>query len=47
VRGIDRKIKKNNHKTISPASVDKSVNKVAQSLKYLEFLYTNTSLPKN
>jgi hypothetical protein len=34
-----KKVKKNVHKTLSPASVDKSVNKVALSPKYDPFLY--------
>ncbi len=34
-----RKVKNNIRKTLSPASVDKSVNKVALSSKYLAFLY--------
>jgi hypothetical protein len=33
-----RKVKKNVHKTLSPASVDKSVNKVAPPPKYRAFL---------
>jgi hypothetical protein len=39
VRNIYRKIKKNIHKTLSPASVDKSVHKIALSSKYCTFLY--------
>jgi hypothetical protein len=34
-----RKVKNNIRKIISPASVDKSVNKVALSPKYLAILY--------
>jgi len=34
-----RKIKKNIHKTLSPASVDKSVHKIALPTKYITFLY--------
>ena len=34
-----RKVKNNIRKTLSPTSVDKSVNKVALSSKYLTFLY--------
>jgi hypothetical protein len=33
-----RKVKKNVHKTLSPASVDKSVHKVAPPPKYRAFL---------
>jgi hypothetical protein len=39
VRNIFRKIKKNVHKTLSPASVDKSVHKIALPSKYSTFLY--------
>jgi hypothetical protein len=34
-----KKVKKNVHKTLSPASVDKSVNKVALPPKYYAFIY--------
>jgi hypothetical protein len=34
-----RKVKKNIHNTLSPASVDKSVHKVALPPKYGAFLY--------
>jgi hypothetical protein len=34
-----KKVKKNVHKTLSPASVDKSVNKVALPPKYHAFLH--------
>jgi hypothetical protein len=34
-----KKIKKNIHKTPSPASVDKSVNKIILAPKYGAFLY--------
>jgi hypothetical protein len=47
VRNIYRKVKKNMHKPLSPAFVDKSVNNVALPLQYLKFSYSNTSLPKN
>jgi len=39
VRNIYRKVKKNIHKTLSPASVDKSVHKIALLSKYSTFLY--------
>jgi hypothetical protein len=39
VRNIYRKVKKNVHKTLSPASVDKSVHKVALPPKYRAFLH--------
>ena len=39
VRNIYRKIKKNIHKPLSPASVDKSVHKFAPPSKYSTFLY--------
>jgi len=39
VRNMYRKVKKNIHKTPSPASVDKSVNKVALPPKYSAFLH--------
>ena len=39
VRNIYRKIKKNVHKPLSPASVDKSVHKFAPPSKYSTFLY--------
>jgi len=38
-RNVFRKIKKNIHKTLSPASVDKSVHKLALLSKYSTFLY--------
>ena len=41
-----RKIKNNMHKILSPVSGDKSVHKVALPLQFLEFLSSNTSLPK-
>jgi hypothetical protein len=47
VRNICREVKKNNHESLSPASVDKSVHKVVLPLQFLEFLDPNTSLPKN
>jgi hypothetical protein len=47
VRNICRKAKNNIHESLSPTSVDKSVHKVALPLQYLEFLYFDTSLPKN
>ena len=34
-----KKVKENVHKTLSPASVDKSVNKVALPPKYYPFLH--------
>ena len=34
-----RKVKKNVHKTLSPASVDKSVHKITVPSKYRTFLY--------
>jgi len=34
-----RKVKENVHKTLSPASVDKSVYKITLIPKYLAFLY--------
>jgi hypothetical protein len=39
VRNIYRKVKKNIHNTLSPASVDKSVHKIALPTKYSIFLY--------
>ena len=45
-RNTFRKIKKNLHKILSPVSGDKSVHRVALPLQFLEFLYSNTSLPK-
>jgi len=39
VRNIYRKVKKNIHKTLSPASVDKSVHKIALASKYSTFFY--------
>jgi hypothetical protein len=39
VRNMYRKVKNNICKTLSPASVDKSVDKVALPPKYLAFLY--------
>jgi len=36
---IFRKIKKNVHKTISPASVDKSVHKITLPATYRAFLH--------
>jgi len=39
VRSIFRKIKKNIHTILSPASVDKSVHKIAPSSKYRTFFY--------
>ena len=39
MRNIYRKVKKNVHKTLSPASVDKSVHKIALPSKYRTFLY--------
>lgn len=39
VRNIIRKIKKNIHKILSPASGDKSVHKIALSSKNRLFLY--------
>ena len=41
------KVKQNVHKLLSPASVDKSVHKVALPPQYHAFLYSKTSLPKN
>jgi hypothetical protein len=38
VRNISRKIKKNIHKTLSPASGDKSVHKIAFASKFHPFL---------
>jgi hypothetical protein len=35
---MHRKVKKNIHKTLSPASVDKSVHKVSLPAKYGAFL---------
>ena len=46
-RNTFRKIKETFHKTLSPASVDKSVNKVALSAKNHQFLWSNTALPKS
>ncbi len=39
MRNIFRKIKKNSHKSLSQASVDKSVNKIALPPKYRAFCY--------
>jgi hypothetical protein len=39
VRNIFRKIKKNIHKILSPASVDKSVNKIALPPKNRGFIH--------
>jgi len=39
VRNIYRKVTKNVHKTLSPASVDKSVHMIALPSKYRTFLY--------
>ena len=39
MRNMYRKVKKNIHKTPSPASVDKSVNKVVLAPKYRAFLH--------
>jgi hypothetical protein len=36
---MSRKVKKNVYRTLSPASVDKSVNKVALPPKYRAFLH--------
>jgi hypothetical protein len=38
-RNINKKVKKNVHKTLSPASVDKSVNKVSPPSKCRAFRY--------
>ena len=38
MRNISRKVKENIHKTLSPASVDKSVHKIALPSKYRTFL---------
>ena len=39
MRNMYRKVKKNVHKILSPASVDKSVNKIILAPKYGAFLY--------
>ena len=44
---LSRKIKETFHNTLYPASVDKSVNKVALSAKNHQFLWSNTALPKS
>ena len=38
MRNMYRKVKKNIHKTLSPASVDKSVHKIALPSKFRTFL---------
>jgi len=38
MRNIYKKVKKNIHKTLSPASVDKSVHKIAFPSKFRTFL---------
>jgi len=42
VRDIYKKVKKNIHKTLSPASVDKSVHKITLPSKFLTFLPRQT-----
>jgi hypothetical protein len=42
VRTISRKVKKNVHKTLSPASVDKSVHRIALPSIYRTFLLLQT-----
>jgi hypothetical protein len=42
VRNISRKVKKNIHKTLSPASGDKSVHKIALPSKFRTFLPRQT-----
>ena len=42
MRNIYRKVKKNIHKTLSPASVDKPVHKIARPSKFRTFLYRQT-----
>ena len=39
MRNMSRKVKDNIHKTLSPTSVDKSVNKITLAAKYGAFLY--------
>ena len=39
MRNMSRKVKGNFHRTLSPASVDKSVNKVALPPKYRAFFH--------
>jgi hypothetical protein len=39
VRDIYKKVKKNIHKTLSPASVDKSVHKITLPSKFRTFLH--------
>jgi hypothetical protein len=46
LRNIYKKVKKNIHKTLSPASVDKSVHKIALPSKYAHFSLIKRSLPK-
>jgi len=38
MRNVYKKVKKNIHKTLSPASVDKSVHKIAIPSKFRKFL---------
>jgi hypothetical protein len=42
VRDIYKKVKRNIHKTLSPASVDKSVHKIILPSKFLTFLPRQT-----
>jgi hypothetical protein len=46
VRNIYRKVKKIVHKTLSPASVDKSVHKIALRSKFRTFSLFKRPLPK-
>ena len=39
MKNIYKKVKKNLHKILSPASVDKSVHKIALPSKYRTFLH--------
>ena len=42
MRNLYKKIKKHSHKTLSPASVDKSVHKIAFPSKFRTFLHGQT-----
>jgi hypothetical protein len=46
MRNISRKVKKNIHKTLSPASGNKSVHKIALPSKYAHFSLVKQSFPK-
>jgi len=44
VRNIYRKVKKNIHNTLSPASVDKPVHNIARPSKFRTFRYRQTGV---